>query len=41
MQQQYQSDLTIYSGELQQIWQTPEHTTILGTRYSVWQFRHS
>ena len=38
MQQQYQSDLTIYSGELQQIWQTPEHNTILGTRIQYGDF---
>jgi Tfp pilus assembly protein PilF len=28
----FENQLTIYSGELQQIWQTPEHTTILGGR---------
>lgn len=38
LQQQYHSDLTIYSGELQQIWQTPEHTTILGTRIQYGDF---
>jgi Flp pilus assembly protein TadD len=32
MQEYFTSDLTIYSGELQQIWQTPEHNTIVGTR---------
>jgi len=34
----YQGDLTIYSGELQQIWQTPEHNTILGTRIQYGTF---
>ncbi len=38
LQQQYHSDLTIYSGELQQIWQTPEHNTILGTRIQYGDF---
>ena len=38
LQEQYHSDLTIYSGELQQIWQTPEHTTILGTRIQYGDF---
>ena len=38
LQQQYHSDLTIYSGELQQIWQTPEHKTILGTRIQYGDF---
>jgi tetratricopeptide (TPR) repeat protein len=38
MQQQYHSDLTIYSGELQQIWQTPAHNTILGTRVQYGDF---
>jgi outer membrane receptor protein involved in Fe transport len=32
MQEHFTSDLTIYSGELQQIWQTPEHNTIVGMR---------
>jgi outer membrane receptor protein involved in Fe transport len=32
MHEQLNNDLTIYSGELQQIWQTPEHNTILGAR---------
>ena len=36
--EQYQGDLTIYSGELQQIWQTPEHNTILGTRIQYGTF---
>jgi len=38
MQQHLQDDLTIYSGELQQIWQTPEHNTILGTRFQYGDF---
>jgi Flp pilus assembly protein TadD len=29
------NDLTVYTGELQQIWQTAEHNTIVGTR---WQY---
>jgi len=29
MREHLQDDLTIYSAELQQIWQTPEHNTIL------------
>jgi len=33
MNEQLEDDLTIYSGELQQIWQTPEHNTIVGTRF--------
>lgn len=36
--EQYQGDLTIYSGELQQIWQTPEHNTIMGTRIQYGDF---
>jgi len=32
MQERLKNELTIYSGELQQIWQTPEHNTILGAR---------
>jgi len=38
MQQHLQDDLTIYSGELQQIWQTPEHNTIVGTRFQYGDF---
>ncbi len=38
MQEQLEDDLTIYSGELQQIWQTPEHNTILGTRLQYGDF---
>jgi outer membrane receptor protein involved in Fe transport/Tfp pilus assembly protein PilF len=33
--------LTIYSGELQQIWQTPEHNTIVGTRIQYGNFHIS
>jgi outer membrane receptor protein involved in Fe transport/Tfp pilus assembly protein PilF len=33
--------LTIYSGELQQIWQTPEHNTIVGTRFQYGDFHMS
>jgi tetratricopeptide (TPR) repeat protein len=32
MHQSFENQLTIYSGELQQIWQTPEHNTIVGGR---------
>jgi tetratricopeptide (TPR) repeat protein len=32
MHEHLANDLTIYSGELQQIWQTPTHNTILGAR---------
>ena len=38
MQQHLENDLTLYSGELQQIWQTPEHNTILGTRFQYGDF---
>jgi len=38
MQEHLEDDLTIYSGELQQIWQTPEHNTILGTRIQYGNF---
>jgi tetratricopeptide (TPR) repeat protein len=38
MHEQYENDLTIYSGELQQIWQTPVHNTILGTRLQYGNF---
>jgi tetratricopeptide (TPR) repeat protein len=38
MHERYGSDLTIYSGELQQIWQTPVHNTILGTRIQYGDF---
>ena len=38
MQQRLEDDLTIYSGELQQIWQTPEHNTIVGTRFQYGDF---
>ncbi|HWN97321.1 MAG TPA: FecR domain-containing protein, partial [Methylomirabilota bacterium] len=35
---QYQSELTIYSGELQQIAQRPGHTTVLGARFQSGDF---
>jgi Flp pilus assembly protein TadD len=38
MQECLQDDLTIYSGELQQIWQTPEHNTIVGARFQYGNF---
>src|SRR5436190_17204966 len=31
-QEYYQSKLTVYSAELQQIFETPKHTTVLGAR---------
>ncbi len=33
--------LTLYSGELQQLWQTPEHNTIIGTRIQYGDFHLS
>ena len=41
MHEQFQNDLTIYSGELQQIWQTPGAQYHPGHTNSVWRFRHS
>ena len=38
MNEHLDDDLTIYSGELQQIWQTPEHNTIVGTRFQYGNF---
>ena len=38
MNEQLQDDSTIYSGELQQIWQTPRHNTIVGTRFQYGNF---
>ena len=38
MQQYLEDDLTLYSGELQQIWQTPEHNTIVGARIQYGDF---
>ncbi len=38
MHEHLEDDLTIYSGELQQIWETPEHNTILGTRIQYGDF---
>ena len=38
MQQSFENQLTIYSGELQQIWQTPEHNTIIGLRLQYGAF---
>jgi len=34
----YQGDLTIYSGELQQIWETPQHNTVVGSRIQYGDF---
>jgi Tfp pilus assembly protein PilF len=38
MHQSFDSQQTIYSGELQQIWQTPEHNTIVGGRLQYGDF---
>ena len=38
MQEHFENRLTIYSGELQQIWEQPEHTTIIGTRIQYGHF---
>jgi Tfp pilus assembly protein PilF len=38
MHEHLEDDLTIYSGELQQIWQMPEHNTIVGTRIQYGDF---
>jgi Tfp pilus assembly protein PilF len=38
MHQSLESQQTIYSGELQQIWQTPEHNTIVGSRLQYGDF---
>jgi tetratricopeptide (TPR) repeat protein len=38
MNERFNGDLTIYSVELQQIWQTPEHNTIVGTRFQYGNF---
>ena len=38
MDEHYDRKVDIYSGELQQIWQTPEHNTIIGTRFQYGQF---
>jgi len=39
IKQQYRSTLEIYAGELQQIWQTPNHNTIIGGRFQSGEFR--
>ncbi len=41
MAEAYEDQLTIYSGELQQIWQTPEHNTIVGARLQYGDFETS
>jgi tetratricopeptide (TPR) repeat protein len=38
MRESFTNKLTIYSGELQEIWQTPEHTTIAGSRLQYGTF---
>jgi Tfp pilus assembly protein PilF len=38
MHESFENQLTIYSGEMQQIWQTPEHNTIVGTRFQYGNF---
>ena len=40
-QEIFHSQTTIYSGELQQIWEQAEHTTILGTRWQSGDFNTS
>ena len=40
MNQDYRSDLEIYTVEAQQIWQTPEFTTVAGARYQHGDFRN-
>jgi tetratricopeptide (TPR) repeat protein len=39
MQEHLVNELEIYSGEVQQIWQTPEHNTIIGTRAQYGHFQ--
>ncbi len=39
MNQDYRSELEIYTAEAQHIWQTPRLTTIIGTRYQHGDFR--
>jgi Flp pilus assembly protein TadD len=36
--QSYRSDLEMYSGEIQQIWEQEKHTTILGARFQTGDF---
>ena len=38
MQEHFVNRLTVYSGELQQIWEQPAHTTIIGTRIQYGHF---
>jgi len=38
MHEHLEDDFTIYSGELEQIWQTPKHNTIVGTRIQYGNF---
>jgi tetratricopeptide (TPR) repeat protein len=38
MAENFKNRLTIYSGELQQIWEQPKHTTIIGTRVQYGHF---
>src|SRR5439155_7833322 len=38
MHEQFDNDLEIYTAELQQIWQTPGHNTIVGGRYQYGHF---
>ena len=38
MREHYVDRLTIYSGELQQIWEQPAHTTVIGTRIQYGHF---
>jgi Tfp pilus assembly protein PilF len=39
LHERYTADVDIYSGELQQLWQLPSHTTILGARAQYGHFR--
>jgi len=41
MNENYMNDLVIYSAELQQIWERPAHTTIVGGRFQYGQFHTS
>jgi tetratricopeptide (TPR) repeat protein len=38
MQENFVEQLAVYSGELQQIWEQPEHTTVVGTRIQYGHF---
>ena len=38
MNENFKNRLTVYSGELQQIWEQPEHTTVVGARIQYGHF---